>query len=109
MKKLLVIHPESGQSHGVDAENVTLEMLQREVGGYIQPCAPVELVELGYQMLCDEEGLLKGLKPNENLYPFFFVGNVVFVKVQGEEFVGLNMYDIGFIRGWLTGLKNVER
>lgn len=102
--KLLTVLPGRGEIYTVDVKEVTLEELQKEVGGYIQTCAPVELQVENIQMLCDEEGLLKHRVPNENLYPFFFVGNIVFVGVDGEELVGLTNEQETFVREWLKGL-----
>lgn len=103
--KILVIHPELGAYGTRECVEISLEMLQDAVGGWIEPCAPVDLRDLGYQMLANEEGLLLGLEPNENLEPFFFVGDLVFVKVEGEDFVGLSDDDIEVIFNWIRDLK----
>lgn len=85
--------------------NITLEFLQECVGGYIEPCAPVELKERGIELLANEEGLLSGLEPNRNLFPFFLVGNVIAVGVDGEDFTGLTDYQRRFMEGWVKALK----
>lgn len=81
-----------------------LHELQELVGGYIEPGAPVELREKGIELLVDEEGLLKGLEPNPNIYPFFFVGPCVLVGVSGEDFVSLTDEQIIFALRWLKDL-----
>lgn len=109
MKYLLTYHTKKGSSSVTAIEGeLTLGAMQKAVGGYIQTCAPYypwELAKHNINMLCDEEGLLKGLEPNENLYPFFYVGNVVFVGVKGEEFVGLTTVQIAMVRKWVQSLE----
>ncbi len=100
---IIVIHPEEGRIEQRDI-NITLENLQELVGGYIEPCAPHELVLEGIEMLANEEGLIRCLPYNENLWPFFFVGTLVLVGVDGENFTGLNDSQLQFIRKWLADL-----
>lgn len=112
--KILVVYPELDMSNHIFmyAHKPTLKELQERVGGYIEPCAPLELREKNIELLVDEEGLLKGLQPNAKLYPFFYVGNAVFVGLDVEEvdgvkevdFVGLTVEQIEFIVDWLEGL-----
>ncbi len=83
----------------------TLESLQQIVGGYIEPCAPAELRAEGIELLCNEEGLLTGLEPNENLSPFFIVGNAVAVAVIGEDFGSLTPRQVKYLVEWLDSLK----
>lgn len=106
---LLTIHPEMGclsikEIYG----KLTLEDLQEAVGGYIQPCAPVELVDMNIQMLVDEEGLLKGLPPNLNMVPFFYVGNCVFVGVKGADFVPLTYDEALWVCEWIQNLGVID-
>lgn len=82
----------------------TLEDLQRAVNGYIEITTLPELKEHGIQMIVNEEGLLRGLKPNENLFPFFFVGSVLLVNIDGEDFASLTDKQVKFAMKWLTGL-----
>ena len=83
-----------------------LHDLQAMVGGYIEACAPVQVREQGIEMLCNEEGVLIGLDVNVNLFPFFFLGTVVFVGVEGERFVGLTAEQEAFVMTWLKGLED---
>ena len=107
MKKFIVAHPERGDIdlYSLKKPNV-LEFLQFMVDGYIEVAHLAELDEQGIVLIVNEEGLLNGLEPNENLFPFFFVGDVVFVAVDGEDFVGLNDEQIEFLRGWIGGLTD---
>ena len=82
----------------------SLETLQRLVGGYIEPCAPAELRAQDIELLANENGMFEGLDINENLKPFFYLGNVVAVGVDGENFTGLTVAQRLFIIEWLEGL-----
>lgn len=84
----------------------SLESFQKLVGGYIEPCAPVQLREQGIELLANEEGLLKGLAPNENLYPFFLVGDLVAVGVAEDEFTSLTVDQIKYLVRWLSELDS---
>ena len=81
-----------------------LRNLQHLVGGYIECCAPAQLRAKGIEMLADEEGLLTGKPFNANLWPFFFVGDIVLVGVSGEDFVGLTDSQVDYINEWFKGL-----
>ena len=89
-----------------DYPGLNLRALQELVGGYIEPCAPVQLREQGIELLANEEGLLKGLAPNENLYPFFVVGDLVAVGVVGEEFTSLTVDQAKYLIKWLSELDS---
>lgn len=105
MSKVLIAYTERGTLVERIAPIVTLECLQDAVGGYIEPCAPAELKAKGIEMLANEEGLLYGLEVNENLLPFFFVGRLAFVAVDGEDFVGLTDDQVQFVKNWIAGLN----
>lgn len=83
----------------------TLTDFQELVGGNIEVAAPVQLREQGLEMLVNEEGVLSGLDPNENLFPFFYVGPAVFVATHGEEFRGLKDHHLIYLARWLRSLK----
>ena len=83
----------------------TLENYQHLVGGYIELAAPVELREQGIELLVNEEGVLQGLPLNENLAPFFYVGNAVAVGVFGDEFTSLKDHQLLYLTRWLRGLR----
>lgn len=105
-KHIITYYTEKGKAFMTQVDKPSLELLQNEVGGYIQTCTPLELRNKFIEMLCDEEGLLKGKAPNENLFPFFYVGNVVFVGVDGEELVGLTMSQVAFVKEWIDSLED---
>lgn len=68
----------------VQVEN-TLEALQQEVGGYI------ETVTFARDacIICNEEGRLLGLPYNGTFVGVSFVGTILVVGVDGEEFSDL--------------------
>ena len=69
--------------------SLTLENLQRYVGGYI------ETVTLANDccIICDEEGRLKGKPYNCTICNIDFVGDIVFVGVDGDEFTDIPLPD----------------
>lgn len=103
--RVLVIGTKQGNIHLHDIEGDLWE-LQHLVGGFIECCAPVQLREQGIQMLANEEGLLRGLNLNENLDPFFFVGQLVMVGVEGDNFVSLTEKQQVYAMRWLRALAD---
>ena len=68
----------------VEIEN-ELSALQKEVGGYLESVTIAEDAAI----LCDEEGRLKGYAYNCNICGVDFVGTILVVGVDGEEFCDL--------------------
>lgn len=101
--RVLVIGTNQGNIHLHDIEGELWE-LQNLVGGFIECCAPVQLRRKGIQLLANEEGLLKGLDTNVNLFPFFFVGQLVMVGVADEEFTSLTEEQQAYAMQWLREL-----
>lgn len=107
MMSVIVIKPKRYDTSYMDIDG-SLESLQKLVGGYIEPCAPAELRERGIELLANEEGLLKGLEPNRNLYPFFLVGTLVAVGVGEDEFTGLSAEQMRYLVNWLHRLDQLN-
>ena len=106
---ILIVHPERGHFTERKLEEVTLHELQRAVGGYIEQAPETGLTQERICMFVNEEGLLQGLPVNENLLPFFYVGNAVFVAREVNEdgeldLVGLDAYQKDFVERWLVQL-----
>lgn len=84
----------SGTDEGdtrVQEVNNKLETFQGLVVGYIETTSFAGLREHGIIIVCNETGPLNGLEPNENVYPFFMVGNVFFTTADNEgDFVSLS-------------------
>lgn len=67
----------------VEIDN-TLEALQKAVGGYIQA-----VPYYNYVVICDEEGRLKGKAYNQAIGGVTFVGTILIVGDDGEDFTDL--------------------
>ena len=63
----------------------TLYALQKEVGGYIETVT----FATDACIICNEEGRLLGLPENCDLFGIPFVGTILIVGVNGEEFCDL--------------------
>lgn len=77
----------------------TLEALQQAVGG------PIETVTLARDavIICNEEGWLRDLPFNCRFCRINFVGTILVVGVDGEEFSSLSNEDARTIARWLGG------
>lgn len=78
-----------------------LHELQELVGGYIEPVHLPEFEQYGIILLANETGLLDGLEPNWNLFPYFFVGPMVALSTKEDEFAGLDEMQEEFVKEWL--------
>lgn len=85
---------------GAEIEN-TLPALQQVVGGYI------ETVTLAADccIICNEEGRLEGLPYNLTFCGVSFVGPILVVGVDGDEFTGLDDRQIDWLLQQLKGGK----
>ena len=63
----------------------SLEALQKNVGGYIEAVT----IAKDLAVICDEEGRLKGKPHNCNIADYDFVGDILMVGVDGEDFADL--------------------
>ena len=100
---MIVIRKQPGKwPEVIDVEN-TLKALQEQVGGYIETVS----FSTDCCFICDEEGRLKDKPHNVNLLGIDFVGTVLAVGVDGEEFRGLDSKEIGALM--LTFIKAYNR
>lgn len=69
-----------------------LESLQEKVGGYIETYTFAE----DACVICNEEGKLTGLEPNCFFLGELFVGTILWVGVDGDEFcdVPAGLFDV---------------
>ena len=72
----------------------SLEALQKAVGGRIEAVT----IASDLALICNEEGLLMGLPYNHTVCELPFVGPIVAVGVDGEEFVSLTPNQIQSLR-----------
>lgn len=100
--------PANGEPHVSLIKN-TLEDLQGCVGGLLECCGLPEMESRGIELLCNEEGFLKCLEPNVNLFPFYFVGDLVAVGVKDDEFISITADQYDFMMTFLEGLHNESK
>lgn len=83
--RIRVIIKRPGEACFVQHVDNTLEALQEIVGGYI------EAVNIGsnWAIICNEEGRLRGLPYNTNICGVDFVGPIIFLGTDGDEFCDL--------------------
>ena len=81
----------------VDIEN-NLESLQKAVGGYIE-CIPYDK----FIVICDEEGRLKGKPFNCVIDPIPYVGTILAVGDDGEDFkdIEISLADFNGRMAWI--------
>lgn len=98
MKTLRVIAKEPGKPFTVKRIPDTLEDLQKAVGGYI------EVVHLwgDLAVVCNEEGRLRGLPYNVTIDGVSFVGDILLVGTEGEEFEDIDDDFINDFKAFLT-------
>ena len=102
MKKeefILVAIKRPGNEPYVNVVKNDLKTFQDLVGGYIESFT----VSSGLTILCNEEGLLEGLPYNETIFGNPFVGTIVAVGVDGEEFSSLKSASVPTVLKLLGG------
>lgn len=77
----------------IELSNVIPEC-QKLLEGYVEP---IYSILPGYVLLVNEEGKLRNLPQNI----FGLVGNIIIVKDDGDDFIGLDEKDIERLRGEL--------
>ena len=85
--KAIVKRPDEEIGHSTNISN-TLENLQKTVEG------DIEVVEVDWRghdiiIICNVNGKLTGLKDNCWLFGMKFVGTLIFVGVEGDDFADL--------------------
>lgn len=106
---IIIALPERGKIIERELDEVTLNDLQFAVGGYIEVAPDDGLSLENIAMLVDEEGLLKCRPVNQNLLPYLYAGNCVFVGIKEDEhgerdFTGLDMFQIHHIDDYICRL-----
>lgn len=90
--KISVLIKEPGKNARKTSVSNSLENLQKWVGGYIETVTAGLWVDKhlkNFCVICNEEGRLKGLKPNCIVLGQSFVGTILICGVDGEEFADL--------------------
>lgn len=84
----------------------TLEALQREVGGHIEPAfADRDVRGRGVLAIVNEEGRLEELAPNCLLHGELIVGPILLVGVAGDSFASLPE---GTASLWLDAMRRAR-
>lgn len=88
----------------------TLEAMQELVGGYIEVWFNIQLHQRKIGVLVNEEGIIKQLPVNQNLYPFFIVGQAVFYSYgEDEDFDSLTDEQLAYLSGWLGNVEEFKK
>lgn len=91
---------EPGKPGYVKEIDNTLEVLQKEVGGYIELCYWPVFGE-GIIGIVNEEGVIKDLPLNAVIPNYGVIrGNIVFARDNGEDFTSLTDEDIEMLEKW---------
>lgn len=98
--QILVVIKEPGQAAKVEPLfNNTLEAFQQAVGGYIETVT----IKDDLVIICNEEGLLRGLPFNTTVAGVGFVGTVIVAGVKGCEFASLKSTHVPSVLKMLEG------
>ena len=96
MKIKVLIKEPGEQLRASEVEN-TLEALQSVVGGYIETVT----VATDLVIICNEEGILKGLPFNCEVLNHGFVGTILFAGAAGDEFADIPPAAETLVRGMI--------
>lgn len=94
--RCIIKTPDEFHGHVAYVRN-RLKSLQKIVGGYIE-CVSIAP---GVVLICNEDGRYLRLKPNCRVKGIDFVGTIVALGVDGEEFADLKT-DFEEWMGWLS-------
>jgi len=95
-EKIRVIRKKPGQDPEVIQIDNTLKAMQKEVHGYIESVT----IATDTVVICNEEGLLIGMPPNCQFGNHSFVGTILVIGTDGEEFT-----DIPEVDFWMKQFK----
>ena len=83
MEKIYAIVKKPGEAAGEIKEiDNTLRALQELIGGHIEAVPYDE----GFAVICDNDGRLKGYPHNCNFGGFDYVGSIVIVGIEDDDF-----------------------
>ena len=81
--KVIVKSPEEDYGRMLEIEN-ELSVFQKIVGGYIETTGRKNLI-----IICNEEGKLRGMKPNLAFGTDLIVGTIIVCGASGDEFADI--------------------
>lgn len=87
----------------------TLKNLQNFVGGYIEAVTfAIDTPENRFAIICNEEGKLRGLPYNCTIFGEDFVGDILIVGIDGEDFAGLTDEQVKTLKPMLDKLRAMK-
>lgn len=86
--RVIIKRPDELYGH-VSAISPTLENFQRNVGGYIEVAAVLEVKGQKIAIVCNEEGKINGSLVNMKTPGDFLFGTIIVCGVDGEDFSDL--------------------
>ena len=101
---VIIAEPTQGKVYAryLDRNRFTLNDL---LGNAYHDEAPDELRQRGIALVVNSNAMYEGESPNDNLYPFFYLGIVVFCGVDDDgEYIGLTTEQHSFLVGWIANL-----
>lgn len=98
--KMRVIYKAPGGKPEIRDIPNTLEELQESVGGYIESCT----FATNATVICNEEGRLRGLPYNCRFLGVDFVGPILVVGIEGDEFTDLDPETMGLLMRGMQGV-----
>lgn len=96
---------EPGRMPAIRNVSNELRALQDIVGGYIETLT----FNPNCVAICNEEGRIRGMAPNICFCGVDFVGPVIFVGADGEEFTDLTQETAAFLIAQLTKMEEQAR
>ena len=87
----------------------TLKNLQNFVGGYIEAVTfAIDTPENKFAIICNEEGKIRNLPYNFTIFGEDFVGDILIVGVDGEEFAELTDDQVKTLKPMLDNLRSMK-
>ena len=93
-ERIRVIRKLPGEPAKLTEITNTLSSLQAQVCGYIESVT----ISPNFAILCNEEGRLIGMEPNCELFGIDFVGPILIVGMDGEDFADVSNKTISLFR-----------
>ena len=105
--KCIAKRPDSGFYVTVISNN--LKNLQKFVGGYIETASfCIDTPDNKFVIICNEEGKIRNLPYNCTIFGEDFVGDILIVGTDGEEFVELTDEQIKTVKPLLDNLRPMK-
>ena len=103
---VIIAEPTQGKVYAryLDRDRFTINDL---LGNAYHDEAPDELRQKGIALVVNSNAIYEGEPANDNFYPFFYLGIVVFCGVADDgEFIGLSTEQHTYVVSWIANLSN---